>query len=301
VVTCAGTDKCGPLDGVDGADWDRVVMVNLLGTAAVVRAALPYLKASDNGRIVTVASTLGHRVFGDATAYCASKFGVVGLTRGLQAELKGEVGVTLLTPGGMTTAFFDDRDEQYKPGPDASSTARTPSRSTSSTCSRSRPAARSTSSWSPRPGRDRGRSPGDQRGLPRPGRRAGRRRRHRRAAEEERFNRRKHGHDNVPFAAWEVPVQAARWCLETAGIRAEDLDAVAYSYDPARCPSIEGLALTEAMSDGWEPLRTLYAQRAPLFLRTALPASTRASSATSRTTSRTPPRPTSPRRTTTAP
>ena len=119
VVTAAGTDKCGPLDRVDGADWDRVVMVNLLGTAAVVRASLPYLKASGNGRVVTVASTLGHRVFGDATAYCASKFGVVGFTRGLQAELKGEVGVTLLSPGGMSTAFFDDRDEQYKPGPDA--------------------------------------------------------------------------------------------------------------------------------------------------------------------------------------
>jgi NADP-dependent 3-hydroxy acid dehydrogenase YdfG len=119
VLTAAGTDKCGPLDGVDGADWDRVVMVNLLGTAAVVRASLPYLKASDNGRVVTVASTLGHRVFGDATAYCASKFGVVGFTRGLQVELKGQVGVTLLTPGGMSTAFFDDRDEQYKPGPDA--------------------------------------------------------------------------------------------------------------------------------------------------------------------------------------
>ena len=119
VVTAAGTDKCGPLEKVDGAEWDRVVMVNLLGTAAVVRAALPYLRASENGRVVTVASTLGHRVFGDATAYCASKFGVVGLTRGLQAELKGEVGVTLLTPGGMSTAFFDDRDEQYKPGPDA--------------------------------------------------------------------------------------------------------------------------------------------------------------------------------------
>jgi NADP-dependent 3-hydroxy acid dehydrogenase YdfG len=119
VLTAAGTDKCGPLEGVDGADWDRVVMVNLLGTAAVVRACLPYLKASENGRVVTVASTLGHRVFGDATAYCASKFGVVGFTRGLQAELKGSVGVTLLTPGGMSTAFFDDRDEQYKPGPDA--------------------------------------------------------------------------------------------------------------------------------------------------------------------------------------
>jgi len=119
VVTAAGTDKCGALGDVDGPDWDRVVLVNLLGTAAVVRAALPYLRASDNPRVVTVASTLGHRVFPDATAYCASKFGVVGFTRALQSEVKGEIGVTLITPGGMHTAFFDDRDEQYKPPADA--------------------------------------------------------------------------------------------------------------------------------------------------------------------------------------
>ena len=119
VVTAAGTDRCGALGEVDGADWDRVVLVNLLGTVAVVRACLPYLRRSDNPRVVTVASTLGHRAVGDATAYCASKFGVVGFTRALQAETKGQLGVTLLTPGGMSTAFFDDRDEQYKPGPDA--------------------------------------------------------------------------------------------------------------------------------------------------------------------------------------
>lgn len=119
VVTAAGTDVPAPFEKLDGADWDRIVTVNLLGTAAVCRAAMPYLRASDNPRIVTVASTLGHRVFGDATAYTASKFGVVGFTRGLQAELKGQVGVTLLSPGGMSTAFFDDRAEQYKPGPDA--------------------------------------------------------------------------------------------------------------------------------------------------------------------------------------
>src|SRR5215217_6343670 len=58
VVTAAGTDACGDLGDIDGADWDRVVMVNLLGTAAVVRAALPYLERS-RGRVVTVASTLG--------------------------------------------------------------------------------------------------------------------------------------------------------------------------------------------------------------------------------------------------
>jgi short-subunit dehydrogenase len=66
-------------------------------------------------RVVTVASTLGHRAVSDATAYCASKFGVVGFTRALTAELKGEVGVTMLTPGGMQTAFFDEREERYKP------------------------------------------------------------------------------------------------------------------------------------------------------------------------------------------
>jgi NADP-dependent 3-hydroxy acid dehydrogenase YdfG len=118
VVTAAGTDVCGPLDEVDPIAWERVVLVNLLGTAAVVRAALPSLRRT-KGKVVTVASTLGHRVFPDATAYCASKFGVVGFTRALQSELKGQVGVTLLTPGGMHTAFFDDRDEQYKPPPDA--------------------------------------------------------------------------------------------------------------------------------------------------------------------------------------
>ncbi len=118
VVTAAGTDACGKLDDVPLDTWTRVVAVNLLGTAAVVRAALPHLKAN-HGRVVTVASTLGIKAVSDATAYCASKFGVVGFTRALAAETAGEVGVTLLIPGGMTTHFFDGRPEQYKPGPDA--------------------------------------------------------------------------------------------------------------------------------------------------------------------------------------
>lgn len=118
VVTCAGIDVPGSLGEVPTETWERIVAVNLLGTAAVVRAALPYVERS-SGRIVTVASTLGHNAVGDATAYCASKFGVVGFTRALMAELKGRVGVTLLTPGGMHTEFFDEREEQYRPGPDA--------------------------------------------------------------------------------------------------------------------------------------------------------------------------------------
>jgi NAD(P)-dependent dehydrogenase (short-subunit alcohol dehydrogenase family) len=118
VVTAAGIDHPGSLSDVDGAVWDRVVQVDLLATAAVVRGALPYLRQS-RGRVVTVASTLGQRVFPDATAYCAAKFGVVGFTRALAAELAGQVGVTLLVPGGMRTAFFDARAAEYRPGPDA--------------------------------------------------------------------------------------------------------------------------------------------------------------------------------------
>jgi NAD(P)-dependent dehydrogenase (short-subunit alcohol dehydrogenase family) len=118
VVTAAGTDRCGALGDVPAAEWEQVIGVNLLGTAAVVRAALPALRAN-RGRIVTVASTLGLRALPDASAYCASKFGVIGMTRALASELAGTVGVTLLVPGGMDTAFFDGRPEQYKPGPDA--------------------------------------------------------------------------------------------------------------------------------------------------------------------------------------
>ncbi|MER6579622.1 SDR family oxidoreductase [Nonomuraea sp. NPDC001023] len=118
VVTAAGIDACGRLEDVPADDWERVIQVNLLGTAAVVRAALPYLKRT-RGKVVTCASTLGLRPLSDASAYSASKFGVVGFTRGLAVELRGEVGVTLLIPGGMRTSFFDGRPEQYKPGPEA--------------------------------------------------------------------------------------------------------------------------------------------------------------------------------------
>jgi NAD(P)-dependent dehydrogenase (short-subunit alcohol dehydrogenase family) len=118
VVACAGTDACGRLDEVAAQEWERVIAVNLVGVTAVVRASLPFLKRT-HGHIVTVASTLGIRAMSDATAYCASKFGLVGFTRALAAELAGTVGVTLLIPGGMRTSFFDGRDPRYRPRPDA--------------------------------------------------------------------------------------------------------------------------------------------------------------------------------------
>lgn len=86
------------------------------------------------------------------------------------------------------------------------------------------------------------------------------------AAEEERFSRRKHGKRPYAFSTWELPEQSMRWCLAEAGISARDLDAISYSYDPALVEP--GLPGTE---QDWEFLRTLYAERFPRFLATALP------------------------------
>ena len=118
VVTAAAMDEPAPFGEIEAERWERIVLVNLLGTAAVIRAALPHLERSQ-GKVVTVGSTLGLSAVGDATAYCASKFGVVGFTRSLAVEIAGRIGVTLLIPGGMHTAFFDGRAEQYKPPADA--------------------------------------------------------------------------------------------------------------------------------------------------------------------------------------
>ena len=86
------------------------------------------------------------------------------------------------------------------------------------------------------------------------------------AAEEERFSRRKHGKVPVPFSTWELPEEAARYCLREAGISAADLDAVAYSYDP----DLATRSSDDVVADAWEGLRTLFVERAPLFLRSAL-------------------------------
>jgi carbamoyltransferase len=87
------------------------------------------------------------------------------------------------------------------------------------------------------------------------------------AAEEERFSRRKHGKRPVPFSAWELPVESARWCLASAGLTAEDVDVATYSFDPDLHLPAPDLGL----HDPWDHLRVTYAQAAPNFLADALP------------------------------
>ncbi|MCZ2827511.1 carbamoyltransferase [Modestobacter sp. VKM Ac-2986] len=87
------------------------------------------------------------------------------------------------------------------------------------------------------------------------------------AAEEERFSRRKHGKRPLPWSAWELPELAAAWCLREAGIRPEELDAVAYSFDP----ELMGTPEESGLFDDGDVMRKKYAEMAPDFLAHALP------------------------------
>ncbi|MDT5146122.1 MAG: carbamoyltransferase, partial [Mycobacterium sp.] len=89
------------------------------------------------------------------------------------------------------------------------------------------------------------------------------------AAEEERFSRRKHGKQAVPFSTWEMPVGAIRWCLDHAGVDPAEIDAIGYSYEPALM--YEEPVDPRGLDRDWEYLRTLYAERAPRFLSSAVP------------------------------
>jgi carbamoyltransferase len=86
------------------------------------------------------------------------------------------------------------------------------------------------------------------------------------AAEEERFSRRKHGKRPLPWSAWELPELSAAWCLAEAGISPDELDAVAYSFDP----SLMGTPEQSGLFDDGDLMRKMYAEKAPSFLAHAL-------------------------------
>lgn len=103
VVNCAGILKVGRIGDLSIDDFERILAVNLTGTFLVCRAAIPHLERV-GGNVVNIASNAGTQgvVFG--AAYCASKGGVVQLTKALALEEADRgVRVNAVAPGGMDT------------------------------------------------------------------------------------------------------------------------------------------------------------------------------------------------------
>jgi meso-butanediol dehydrogenase/(S,S)-butanediol dehydrogenase/diacetyl reductase len=107
LVNNAGLVIAGAVSGFDEKDWDRIMAVNLRGVFLVSRAAIPLLSET-SGAIVNIASIAGKRGYPGMAAYCASKFGVIGLTQSLAAEL-GALGIraNAVCPGFLGTAMWD--------------------------------------------------------------------------------------------------------------------------------------------------------------------------------------------------
>ena len=113
LVNNAGTDVTIDLEQLSIEDWDRVLATNLRGPFLLSKAALGALRAGDGGRgghIVNIASTASRRAWANASAYHASKWGLVGLSQALYAELRTQgIRVSSVIVGGMKTPFLLER------------------------------------------------------------------------------------------------------------------------------------------------------------------------------------------------
>ena len=103
-----------PLDAYAPAEWRKVIDVNLNGTFYVNRAVVPAMKAQNYGRIVNIASVAGKEGNPNASAYSASKAGVIALTKSLGKELAGmDIAVNCVTPAAARTRIFDQMTKEF--------------------------------------------------------------------------------------------------------------------------------------------------------------------------------------------
>lgn len=120
LVNAAGTDVPGWAEEISVQDWQRVVAVNLTAPFVLAKTVMPHMRRAGGGLIVNISSVAGRRGWAGASAYCATKFALTGLTQSLAAEGRTEgVRVCVLYPGAMATNWgtFDPRQRAARDDP----------------------------------------------------------------------------------------------------------------------------------------------------------------------------------------
>jgi len=116
LVNNAGIDVTRPVEEITVAEWDRILGVNLRGPFLLSRLAFPVMQRQGAGQIVNIVSTAAKRAWANASAYHASKWGLLGLSHALHVEGRANgIGVTAVIAGGMRTPFLFDRFPDLDP------------------------------------------------------------------------------------------------------------------------------------------------------------------------------------------
>jgi NAD(P)-dependent dehydrogenase (short-subunit alcohol dehydrogenase family) len=110
LVNNAGTDKTLSLEEISVEEWTRVVDVNLVGPFLTTKGVFPTMRENGGGHIVNITSTAAKRAWANASAYHASKWGLLGFSHAAHVEGRPyNIKVTALISGGMRTPFLLDR------------------------------------------------------------------------------------------------------------------------------------------------------------------------------------------------
>jgi NADP-dependent 3-hydroxy acid dehydrogenase YdfG len=117
LVNNAGMFKLAALSDVDADDFSAAIETNLVAPFRLIRAFLPAMRARRSGHVVSIGSIADRVAFAENGAYAASKFGLRGLHAVLRAELVNSgVRATLVSPGAVDTALWDEVDPDNRPG-----------------------------------------------------------------------------------------------------------------------------------------------------------------------------------------
>jgi 3-oxoacyl-[acyl-carrier protein] reductase len=115
LVNNAGIFTQSLLADMPVADWDRVVGVNLRGTFLCTRMLIGQMLQRGSGRVINIASQLGQIGGTEVAHYCASKAGVIGLTKALAREVSGSgVLVNAIAPGPILTPLLDGETDEWR-------------------------------------------------------------------------------------------------------------------------------------------------------------------------------------------
>lgn len=119
LVNNAGIAVVKPLVETSDEEWNMVMDTNLKGVFFCCREVLPYMISQRSGSIINISSGAGKSGFADLSAYCASKFGVIGLTESLAREVSRHgINVIAICPGAVATQMQREfmSEEEYKKG-----------------------------------------------------------------------------------------------------------------------------------------------------------------------------------------